>query len=58
MKANKNYGSKPHILVYVNLTSDGHNPPISSQQAKDLAKPYRQIFLSIWLLWGQRAILC
>ena len=57
-KAKKHYQPRPHLLVYVNFPTDNGRPPLKDLQAVQLVEPYRETFLSIWLLWGDNAVRC
>jgi hypothetical protein len=57
-KAKKHYRPRPHLLVYVNFPTDNGRPPLKDLQAMQLVEPYRETFLSIWLLWGDNAVRC
>jgi hypothetical protein len=57
-KAKKHYRPQPHLLVYVNFPTDNGRPPLKDLQAVQLVEPYRETFLSIWLLWGDNALRC
>jgi hypothetical protein len=56
-KARKLYAPSPHLLVYVNF-SLFRVLPLTQRQAVDLADPWHERFLSIWLLWGANAVRC
>jgi hypothetical protein len=57
-KAKKHYQPRPNLLVYVNFPTDNGRPPLTDFQAVQLVEPYRETFLSIWLLWGDNAVRC
>ncbi len=57
-KSAKHYGQNPHLLVYVNFPTDNGKLPLKDLQAVQLVEPYRETFLSIWLLWGDNATRC
>jgi hypothetical protein len=58
LKAKKHYQPRPHLLVYVNFPTDNGRSPLKDLQAVQLVEPYRDTFLSIWLLWGDNAVRC
>jgi len=54
-KARKKYKPAPHVLVYVNFELF-RELPLTSLQADQLSYPYREVFPSMWLLWGRNAV--
>ena len=58
LKAKEHYQPRPHLLVYVDFPTDNGRPPLKDLQAVQLVGPYRDTFLSIWLLWGDNAVRC
>jgi hypothetical protein len=52
LKAAKNYSTRPHILVYVNLWSVPEHEP-KAFYADGLAHLYSDKFESAWLLWQE-----
>lgn len=57
-KAKKHCRPRPHLLVYVNFPTDNGRPPLKDLQAVQLVESYREIFPSIWLLWGDNTVRC
>jgi hypothetical protein len=51
-KAAKRYRPKPHLLVYANFWSG----ELSEHEADRVVAPYRNSFLSVWLLFWDKAI--